>query len=184
MPTTTFTASSMRYHGGSWTNGQARQGQYNGVFYRGEITFNFSSVVDVSNINISEIVLNFTVGNLGGAYTKYLYLHTGSYNGASVENYSFSGCYNTSKSKTFNSNSNTSGFNTLKAYIEGGGTTLGVYTGSSRGSGDNKNYDWDYMNITAMSLNITYTFKKSIGSIGASNTGTMPSLKKIGRAHV
>ena len=176
MPTTTFSATAMRYYQGGWTNGQARQGFVNGAATRGEITFNFADTVDVSNIDISSIVLRFTVGSLGGAYTKYLYLHTGSYNGTSVGSYSFSGCYNTSKSKTFSPNSNSAGFNVLKAYIEGGGTKLGVYTGTSRGSGSGKSYDYDYMNITAMSLELTYTYKKSTGSISSASTGSAATL--------
>ena len=167
----------MRYYQGGWTSGQARQGFVNGSATRGEITFDFAGSVDVSNINITGITLHFTVGSLGGAYTKYLYLHTGSYNGTSVGNYSFTGCYNTSKSKSFSASSNTSGFNVLKAYIEGGGTKLGVYTGSDRGSGSGKAYNYDYMNITAMSLVITYEYKKSVGSVASAKTGSSATLK-------
>ena len=174
MPSSTFNATSMRYSPGSgWTSGQARQGQYNGSTYRGEINFDFGGTAFTSNINITQITLNFTVGNIGGSYTKYLYLKAGSWNSStSVGNYSFSSCYNSSKSKTFSASSNASGFNVLKSHIEGGGTRLGIYTSSSRGGSSSKSFDYDYMNITAMSLTITYTYKKSIGSVEGAETGS------------
>ena len=171
MPTTTFKQTSMRYRwNGAWKSGEARQGFANNssgnmVATFGEISFNFAGTVDVSNIDISSITLKFTAGTQGGAYTKYLYLHTGSYNGTALNSHSFSSCYNTTKSITFSSSSNSADFTKLKNYFEGGGTKLGVYTSNNRGQASGKTYNYDYMNITAMSLDVTYTFKKSVGQI-------------------
>ena len=180
MPTTTASAA-LRYWPGN-TAGQARQGVYGGQNYSGTMTFDFSAIGDLTNIDISAIALNFHVGELGGAYTKYLYLkHTGR-NGTAVGNYKFTACYNADKSISFSANNNTGGFNALKAYIEGissGGTVvLGVQnTGGSRGSGSGKAYDYDYMNITSAQLSLTYTYKKSVGSIGSASTGSNATLR-------
>ncbi len=179
MPTTSFTCTGRRGFTGSqsWTSGTCYQGELNGSKCGGEITFNFSGLGALSNISISSIKMTFSVGATGGSYTKYLYLHTGSYNGTSVGSYSFSSLYNTTKSMTFSASSNASGFNTLKNYILAGGSKLGIHnSGKSRGKSSSKSYDYDYLSLTSMTLEITYTYLKSIGTVDASETGSNATL--------
>ena len=178
MPTATFTNTSRRGFtpSQSWKNGTCYQGFLNNGRCGGEIFFDFSSL-DLSNIEITNIVMSVSVGATGGSYTKYLYLHIGGYNGSSAGNYSFSSFYNTTKSKTLNESSNSGGFNTIKNYILSGGSTFGIYNGgSSRGKQDGKSYDYDYLSLTSMSFTITYEFKRSVGSIGPSDTGSASTM--------
>lgn len=178
MPTATFTNTSRRGFtpSQSWKNGTCYQGFLNNGRCGGEIFFDFSSL-DLSNIEITNIVMSVSVGATGGSYTKYLYLHIGGYNGSSAGNYSFSSFYNTTKSKTLNESSNSSGFNTIKNYILSGGSTFGIYNGgSSRGKQDGKSYDYDYLSLNSMSFTITYEFKRSVGSIGPSDTGSASTM--------
>lgn len=174
MPSTTFYASSMRYyHAGSWVNGQARQGFVDSWEDRGEIWFDFSSQIDTSNIDITSMYLSFTVGSLGGAYTKYVYFRTGNYNGTSVENFKFTSFLNTTKGKTLNAGSYASAFSKMKEYIEAGGNKFGVWTGGyNRGGASGKSYNYDYMNITGVSLTLEYDYKQSSGSISSAYTGS------------
>ena len=179
MPTTSVNAALKYWPGG--VSGQARQGVYNGQNYSGTLTFDFSSIGALDNIDITSITLSFHVGALGGAYTKYLYLKKGATNGTAIGSYKFTGCYDANKSITFSASSNTGGFNTIKEYIEGissGGTViLGIQnTGGSRGSGSGKSYDYDYMAITSASMSLTYSYKRSRGSIGSASTGSSATL--------
>ena len=167
----------MRYYDSSWHSGQARQGMYGSTNYRGEITFDFASKLDVANIDISQIVMTVTVGTLGGDYTKYLYLKSGSWDGSVVDDFGYTGFYDTTKSKTLSADSYSTAFSRLKAFIEGGGTTLGIYAASSRGKGSGKQYDYDYLNVTAMALELTYSWKKSTGTIGSASTGSAATLR-------
>lgn len=175
MPTTnSFSATGLYWRpgGGTWQSGNARQGQNNGNKYHGRITFDFSSI-DVSNINVTSITMTFHIGDIGGSYKKYLYLHVNDYNGTSVGTYSLgNGVYNTNRSITFSASSNTSGFNILKDWVENGGWRLGLYYDGTRGKSSSKTFDYDYMSVTSMTLDVTYEYKKSIGTISDSQTGS------------
>ena len=167
MPTTTFTCTYIKgfttvWKDWSYSNG-AYQGQLSGKDCGGEIGFNFSALGPRSNIAISAIKLTFHAGDKGGSYKKYLNLRIGGFNGSSatkVGAFGFSQLYNTTKSINFSASSNAAGFNTLKNYILGGGNTL----------------NYDYMNVTSMSLEITYTYLKSTGSIETAQTGSDATL--------
>lgn len=167
----------MRYYDTAWHGGQARQGMLGGTRYRGEMTFDFAAQLDVSSIDISEITLTLTAGSLGGDYTKYLYLKTGGWDGAAAEDFAFTSFFDTTKSKTMNADSYPTAFSRLKAFIEGGGAVLGVYAASSRGKSSSKSYDYDYCNITAATLALTYSWKKSSGTIASAKTGSAATLK-------
>ena len=176
MPTTTIAASTLRYHDGSWHTGSARQGVYGSTNYRGEMVFSFSAQLDVPNVDISQIVLSVTAGALGGAYNKYLYLKTGGWDGDAVDDFQMASFFDVTRTRTLSADSNPTAFARLKAFIEGGGTTLGLYAATSRGRGSDKSYDYDYCAVTAMSLEITYTVKKSTGTVGSANTGSAATL--------
>ena len=177
MPTTTFQAASLRYYDGSWHGGQARQGVYGSTNHRGEMTFDFASRLDAANIDISQIVLSMTAGSLGGDYTKVVTLRTGGWDGDAVDSFSFATFYDATRTRTLSADSNPTAFARLKAFIEGGGTVLGIYSASSRGKGSGKSYDYDYCAVTAMSLELTYRFKKSTGAIGSAKTGSAATLR-------
>jgi hypothetical protein len=182
MPTTTFNCTGVRGFTTvwkQWSSGSAYQGQLSGKDCGGEIGFDFSALGPLSNIAISAIKLTFHAGDKGGSYKKYLNLRIGSFNGSSatlVGAFGFSSLYNTTKSINFSASSNAAGFNTLKNYILGGGSTLNTYVGSTRGKSSSKSFDYDYMNVTSMSLEITYTYLKSTGSIEAAQTGSDATL--------
>lgn len=180
---TTPASASLKYWPGSHS-GQARQGVYNGQNYSGTMTFNFSAIGDLTNIDITSIKLSFHVGALGGAYNKYLYLRyvPSGASSVSVDKYSLSGCYDTNKSLTFSASTHANGFTKLKKHIESitgtSNVVLGINnTGSSRGTASGKSYDYDYMSITSATLELTYTYKKSTGSIAEAQTGSNAKLK-------
>ena len=158
--------------------GEARQGYYNGVAYGGNMVFTFSTIPDLSKIDITGISLVFHAGALGGAYTKILYLKYGSYAGSAVGNYSFTGCYNTNKTLNFTASNNSGGFTILKNYIGGlSGSSQQVILGvnsppTSRGKSDGKAWDYDYMNITAATLTLIYDVKKTTVSVSNAITGS------------
>lgn len=171
MATTTKNATLKYWPGG--VSGQCRQGFYNGSGYSGHMIFNFSSEIpDWSNVDITKIVLTMTIGSLGGAYTKRIYLK---YAGTdkTVGEYDWKQCRNITKSLTWESGTN---FNKLKSYMEGLGAGTSVYLGlkspskSRDSSYSGSSYDWDYLNVTSATLALTYNFKKSTGSITAPAT--------------
>ena len=175
----TFTANaSLKYWAGSAAavSGQARSGYYNNVPYSGHIIFSVAALGDMANVNINNIRLTLTIGSLGGAYTKDIIL-TRNGRDVVVGTYSRAGCRNTTVTLTWSSGT---AFNDLKAYFEGltgGKAYLGVVShGTSRGSGGQA-YDYDYLNITAAQLELTYGLRKSVGSISAASTGGNATLK-------
>ena len=173
MPTATFTNTARRGFrpDKSWTWGECWQGQYKGGDCGGYLLFDFSALGNLANISISTIRMTFSVGAVGGSYTKYLYLHVNGYNGAGAGSYKFTQLYNTTRSLAFSAGSNAAGFAVLRDYILGGGTTIGIGASGSRGKQDGKDFDYDYLSLTGMTLEITYEYLKSEGSVGAAQTG-------------
>ena len=173
MPTATFTNTARRGFrpDKSWTWGECWQGQYKGGNCGGYLLFDFSALGNLANISISAIRMTFSVGAVGGSYTKYLYLHVNGYNGAGAGSYKFTQLYNTTRSLAFSAGSNAAGFAVLRDYILGGGTTIGIGASGSRGKQDGKDFDYDYLSLTGMTLEITYEYLKSEGSVGAAQTG-------------
>lgn len=170
MPSQSFNAS-LKYWPGK-ISGQMRQGYLNNVQYSGTATFAFSGYLDLANVEISQIKLNITIGDQGGAYTKYFYLRVGSTTGTSLGDYAFTGCFNTTKSITFSSSSYQQAFNVLKNYLQTGDSTgirvLAINRNkASRGESGSKPYDYDYLCVTALTMDITYTLTKSVGSISS-----------------
>lgn len=173
MPTATFTNTARRGFrpDKSWTWGECWQGQYKGGDCGGYLLFDFSALGNLANISISAIRMTFSVGAVGGSYTKYLYLHVNGYNGAGAGSYKFTQLYNTTRSLAFSAGSNAAGFAVLRDYILGGGTTIGIGASGTRGKQDGKDFDYDYLSLTGMTLEITYEYLKSEGSVGAAQTG-------------
>ncbi len=177
MAASTVTASAILAYVPGSKMGEARQGYYNGVAYGGNMVFTFTTIPDLSKIDITGISLVFHVGALGGAYTKVLYLKYGSYLGSAVGNYSFTGCYNTNKTLNLTASNNSGGFTILKNYIGGLSGSNQVILGvnsppTSRGKSDGKAWDYDYMNITAATLTLLYESKKTSGSVTNAKTGS------------
>ena len=182
MPTTSFPCTYVRGFTTvwkQWSYGKAYQGQLNGRDCGGEIGFDFSALGPRSNIAISAIKLTFCAGDTGGVYKKYLNLRVGGFNGGSaalVGAFGFSSLYNTTRSISFSASGNAAGFSVLKNYILSGGGTLNTYVGGTRGKSSSKSYDYDYMSVTGMTLEITYSYLKSTGSIEAAQTGSDATL--------
>ena len=175
MPTFTVSADQLKYaSGSSWTNGQARQGVYGSTRYEGAIRFSGLSALDFENISVSRIKLTVHFGSSGGSSTKYFRMYKGVGNaitgsisalrGALIGDPTVSGAYNATKTLTFSTSSNAAEFASMREHFVSGGQILVIYIPSTRGTYSG-GYCYDYLNVTSASLEFTYEYLQSDGTV-------------------
>lgn len=119
-----------------------------------------------------------TFGAAGGASTKYLTFYKAAKNAisgsiasmrsGSIGAISVSNAYDRTVTLTFNSSTNSTIYNTLKSYFSSGNQTLIIYVPSTRGT-HSGGFCYDYLSVTAMTLEFTFQYLKSDGSMAASS---------------
>ena len=179
MPTSTFSATEVKYaSGSSWTSGWAKQGVYSDTRFEGALRFPDLANLPYGNIAISQIKLTCTFGSSGGSSNKYLTLYEGakatitgsisSMRGASIGAVVVQDAYSATRTVTFSSSTNAAMFANMAGFFSGGGIVLILYVPTTGGTYSG-GYCYDYLSVTAASLAITYTYLKSEGVLSPSS---------------
>lgn len=183
----TCSANALKYaSGSSWTSGKARQGVYSGTRYEGAISFSELDNLQTGNIDITQIQLRVQFNEAGGSSTKYLTFYKATSNtisgsiasmrGASIGALSISNAYNRTVTITFDSSTNATIFNTLKSYFMAGNRVLIIYVPTTRGTYAG-GYCYDYLGITAATINITYDYLQSDGALQSTSVAAGTAAK-------
>ena len=177
MPTLTLHADQVAYSTGStWTFGKARQGVYGSSRYEGAIHFAGMDSVDWNSIVTGDMVLTVTLGPAGGTGTKYLQVYKATGNAISGHINDLRGDF-IGQVELVNAYSTTIPIHyyttsprnpVLAEYFKSGGQTLVIYVPETRGMYD-RGYCYDYLQITAATLEIEYVVAVSSGSLSASS---------------
>jgi hypothetical protein len=169
--TSTFSLTKFRttYNSTSWQTGYCNQGYHSsngkwvGVLYaldlRNSIAWADKTIVQfkltISWLGIGYDNTSKTVGLYQTPFTNYSGYKGSQAIGTAIGSYNIGG-YNNTKSITFNETTNTSGFNSLKNWLQQtnlGGITL--YVNENEGGGSNA-YSYNYCGVDSASLEITY----------------------------
>ena len=177
MPTLTLHADQVAYSTGStWTFGKARQGVYGSSRYEGAIHFAGMDSVDWNAIVTGDMVLTVTLGPAGGTGTKYLQVYKATGNAISGHINDLRGDF-IGQVELANACSTTIPIHyyttsprnpVLAEYFKSGGQTLVIYVPETRGMYD-RGYCYDYLQITAATLEIEYVIAVSTGVLSSSS---------------
>ncbi len=177
MPTLTLHADQVAYSTGStWTFGKARQGVYGSSRYEGAIHFAGMDSVDWNSIVTGDMVLTVTLGPAGGTGTKYLQVYKATGNAISghindlrgdfIGQVELANAYSTTIPIHYYTTSPRNPV--LAEYFKSGGQTLVIYVPETRGMYD-RGYCYDYLQITAATLEIDYVIAVSSGVLSSSS---------------